>query len=526
MYKVMIVDDEPIIRMGIRASVDWTSKGLEMIGDYSNGEAALEALSKEQADILITDIKMPLMDGLELTRRAMERYPGIKVILISSYNDFQYVRQGIVLGAMDYILKLTMEPEELLSVLDRCVEAIEKERIGAGVKGTWRNQLLMADRKNAERGLGELIRNGSCERVESFLPEAFDQGCTMASLIVDRAEELKQANGYLFLSMMVDELKRLFYKRFESGVAIATKENELLLLIPIHFSLPNELKNMLEAETGLRLTMGYVNEVPSDRLTQKIAELEKAHTYRFYRGSGGIYRIGERWSSDGWQAPDVFCRANSLATHHQMTEAEGSAAEPLQQLARKAQEWGREQKEPERVKREACDFFSALYLKELEPKLALEYYQDLMSAETLNELVDSLVVSIRECESGRSGEGKPSSNQLIVDKAEEFLAKHFTEGITLQMVADHVHVSKNYFSFLYKKQTSHTFIDQLIHLRIERAKELLRHRDLKIYEIAEQAGFNDVKYFSKLFKKLTGSSPVDYRIRLDRSEEGGSCGSL
>ncbi|WP_438432403.1 response regulator transcription factor [Gorillibacterium sp. sgz500922] len=507
MYKVMIVDDEPIIRTGIRASVNWEAAGLTMIGDYSNGAEAMEALRRERADILITDIKMPLMDGLELTRRAMELHPGLKVILMSNYNDFHYVRQGIVLGAMDYILKLTLEPEELVAVLERCAEAIERERQGASGSAGWHRQLLLADRKNAERELAERLRSGSLDGGTSFLPDAFQNGCTLAALVIDHSDELKQGNGYLYLSLMAEDIKQRFYQRYETGVAVATRENELLLLIPVAYALPNEWKESLEKATGLRLTIGYRGGADAEWLGSAIRELEEFRVCRFYEGTGAIYRIGEKRPP----RPAVSLPAELL---------DDGPAELRQILERKVAEWSSGQMEPERVKQAACEVFSQLFLKELEPKLVLEYYRDLTNAETLQELVARLAAAIRECAAGRSEDGKPGSARQIIEKAEEYLARHYTEEITLQRIADHVHVSKNYFSFLYKKHTNHNFIDRLIHLRIERAKELLRASELKVYEVAEQSGFNDVKYFSKLFKKLTGFSPVEYRNEPGQADEG------
>jgi two-component system response regulator YesN len=509
MYKVMIVDDEPIIRTGIRASVDWSAVGLAMVGDYPNGEAALEALLREPVDILITDIKMPILDGLELTRRAMELCPGIKVVLMSNYNDFQYVRQGIVLGAMDYILKLTLEPEELVTVLERCIEAIERERQGAGAAAGSHRQLLLADRKHAERELADRLRDGRLAADSRFLPASFRSGFTAVRLIIDHCEELKQGKGYLYLSLMMEELKERFYQRYETGVAVAVRENEWLLLIPLAHALPNEWKDALEQATGLSLTVGYLTGIAEERLNEAVLRLEEIRAYRFYEGTGAIYRIGEKRR----RLPDEALAAEPFASWLSQLQLP---------LARKIAEWVRDQPQPEQVRREACDWFSGVYGKELELRLALEYYQFLMSAETLEELLGSLTSAIRELGAGlgRSTESKPGSPRTIIDQAEDYLARHFTEEITLPLIADHVHVSKNHFSFLYKKHTGQNFIDRLIQLRIDRAKELLGDRELKVYEVAEQSGFHDVKYFSKLFKKLVGLSPVDYRSSLATDGNG------
>lgn len=143
MYRVLIVDDEPMIRLGLASTVDWEKEGLELVGQAANGEEALRQAGGG-IDILITDIKMPLMDGLELTRRLKERNPLIRVILISSYSDFEFAREAVKLGVVvDYLLKPTMEPEDLQRILRTCKRQLaeEKRKIEAEQKfGSERNR--------------------------------------------------------------------------------------------------------------------------------------------------------------------------------------------------------------------------------------------------------------------------------------------------------------------------------------------------------------------------------------------------
>ncbi|MFD0673188.1 response regulator [Cohnella sp. GCM10027633] len=260
MYRVMIVDDEPVIRFGIKALIDWNKEGFEVIGEYANGVVALDTMLSQPADVLITDIKMPMMDGLALSREAMKLNPACKVVLVSSHNDFEFVREGLKMGAVDYMLKHSLEPEDLLSALRKCKELLQASASAPG------------------------------------------------------------------------------------GHALAQPTTEA-----------------------------------------------------------------------------------------------------------------------------------------------------------------------RQPAGGGADEG--ASDQDPIGRALAYIGSRDLKTITLQQVADAVHVSKNYFSVLFKKTTGHNFIDYVIGLRLEKAKGLLADSNLKIYVIAEQAGFNDVKYFSKLFKKNCGLSPIDYRLR-------------
>lgn len=280
MYRVLLVDDEAMAREGLRETFRWEENGFELVGEASNGAKAMPWIEKKEIDILITDIKMPVMDGLELTRITRERSPWVQVLLLSCYSDFEYVREGLRLGAADYLLKPTMEPEDLAGALNKMKLYVDKEK----------NHLAW---------------------------------------------------------------QRLLQER----------------------SLPAR-----SAETGGR------------------------------------------------------CRSCCPSA-------------------------------------EVCDLDSS----------ALPW------------------------------DGKYHAR--IVRQAIQYINARYTEMITLQEVANHVSISKNYFSELFKKVTGLNFIEYLIHLRMQRAKELLATTTLKIYEIAEQCGFNDVKHFSKLFKKLVRLSPAEYRER-------------
>lgn len=124
----MIVDDEPISRIGLKSSINWKQEGLNIIGDFPNGGKAYEAMENNHVDILITDINMPVMDGLTLMKKGMEIFPKLKVILVSSYSNFEYVKEAIIYGAIDYILKPTLEQEDFLQLIRKCVQKLDEEK--------------------------------------------------------------------------------------------------------------------------------------------------------------------------------------------------------------------------------------------------------------------------------------------------------------------------------------------------------------------------------------------------------------
>ncbi|AJY76987.1 response regulator transcription factor [Paenibacillus beijingensis] len=502
MLKVVIVDDEPIIRMGIKASILWERLSLELAGEYSNGAEAFKSMEQSAADILITDIKMPVMDGLELTKRTRELSPATQVILISSYNDFEFVRQGIVLGATDYILKPTMEPEELNDVIGRCVRNIQRETDIKGKLDRFRKNEHELDRKQLEQDIKRIL---SQEQNDAQLSpkhaDRFREGYVLVRAVIDKADALQMKSGNLHVSMLLDELKERFYALQPEGVAFVSGEAELVMLFTGRGGGSDRItavKEELEREGALELTFICTEEHEPKRWLSSYERTSHIYSRRFFDGSGGLYRI----------LPDGEVRLEKRRFPQAMQTGETSL--PFQDQVR---QWAKLKYDAQRVKNEACELFSSLFVRRLEPGVLLEYYNQLVKAETLDGLAETLESGIRECEDQQAFMEKVSSNQLAVNKAMDFIRERYTQEITLQMVADHVHISKNYFSVLFKKQTSYNFIDYMIQLRVDRAKELLLDKTNKIYEIAERTGFNDVKYFSKLFKKITGCTPVEYRER-------------
>lgn len=510
MLSVVIVDDEPIIRLGVKASIQWRELGLAFAGEYSNGADALRALEREPADIVITDIKMPVMGGLELTERVRSLRPSAKVILISSYNDFEYAKKGIVLGASDYILKPTMEPEELNEVLGRCAEEIRREReIGrrldgyeSGVRERERRGLEQEAKKlfTQERD-GEEIGEGIGEEFAARFPE----GCVLARAALNEAEAIRQKNGPLYVGILLDEWKDRFYAVHERGIAFAAGEEELVMLIPRPEANPPRLMEELTRGQEADLTLGYAEAEEPGEWRSRYRWTEQIYGRRFFDGPGGPYLCQPKPDADADAGAGVGTGVEA---------AVASSMEPYGPLRERLKRWEKYRYDAGRVKREACDLFSRMFVRRMEPALLLEYYRQFMGAETLADLARALESAIREGEAQRQDEERAQPNTGIVAKAMDFIHEKYAQEITLQTVADHVHVSKNYFSVLFKKRTNQNFIDYLIQLRIEKAKSLLPDKSLKIYEVAEQAGFNDVKYFSKLFKKVVGSTPAEYRERL------------
>ncbi|WP_169088357.1 response regulator [Paenibacillus sp. PL91] len=506
---VLIVDDEPIIRNGLKSFIDWAEQGLALAGDCANGLEALELLRSRPIDILITDIKMPVMDGLELTRHALEINPLMKVVLISSYNEFEYVREGMKHGAVDYLLKPTLEAGELIAVLGRCKEMLQKNRRQAVQKQQFDEQLTLLERRRSEQ---EIIRLLASSQSEASLFDIFGkqkESYLCAFVVSDGLNEWQERYGNLHISMMYEDMQAIFYEQFQHGSAPILTGEGIFMIYPYEKDAEAALESFkarVAAELSTSISIGYCIVKETDWVEIGLRRSRSAEKRRFFEGTGKLF---------AWEQPLNEHEDEQEAEEmnmHAMVEwirAESSIKTIIDRFVAK---WAKGDLAPELVRREAYELLSAYAYLNGNSKALSDFREHIWRCETVVQLEAALRHLFVEMEhpSRLRLNDKGHGGQLIT-KAIEYIKLHYRDELTLQEVADTIHVSKSYFSNLFKKQSGQNFIDYLIDLRLHEAKRMLVQNEYKIYEVAEKSGFNDVKYFSKLFKKMTQMTPVEYR---------------
>lgn len=508
--RVLIVDDEPIIRNGLRNFIDWEQEGLELVTGCANGMEAMDIIRMQQIDILITDIKMPVMDGLELIKHALQHNPNMKVVLISSYNEFEYVRQGLKYGAVDYLLKPTLEADELIAVLTRCKELLERQRLQSAEKQQMEHHTSMLERKRIEQ---EIIRNLAVHSSSSAYVDIFGSSIDAylsAFVVGEGLYERQELYGRLHVSMLYEDIQLMFYTQFEHGIAPVLAGEAMLLILPyrseesIHQL--EQFKDHVEREVQWPVTMGYVIAKATDRIEQGFSRSRAAVMRSFFEGTSRLYR---------WIPEDVpedrSIAASDFHIHH-MIELIRDASEQRAVLQQLGQRWRTQGLSADQVKKEAYELLSAYVYLSGTALLMSDVRETVWRCDSMEQLERMIAEWTVDLEHPNMLllQDKGHGGQLIL-KAIEHMKQHYREDLTLQDVADSIHVSKSYFSNLFKKQTGQNFIDFLIDLRLQSAKALLAKNECKVYEVAEKSGFNDVKYFSKLFKKMTQMTPMEYR---------------
>ncbi|TLS36499.1 response regulator transcription factor [Pseudalkalibacillus caeni] len=507
MYNVMIVDDEPIIRFGLKSSIDWEKETLQVIGDFPNGKQALEAMETDcHVDILITDIKMPVMDGITLMKKALDINPKLKVVLVSSYNEFEYVREGLTHGAIDYILKPTLEPETLLKTVQKCVSKIhEEQNIEMKLENAERTKVQASHRKLELEMKKILLKNKKSIETEDIV-SMFQVPHNIILIKIKEKDKVDEEFGFLYKSLIFEEIQERFYMETDEGVCFPIGENELVCFLrktTDSLSLATSIKEKVEKETSIEFIYGYDVIRDLHDLVSGYHRALSACRRHFFHHEKDIFKYRPALEKDV-EALSVKGLEELLLDSNE--ESPGKVIQERYLL------WSGETMTQANIKREASNILKALFLKKVELPVLMENLSRIDTSSTLEEVYKSLMDGIEVCNHSLSNiNSKPNTDNELLDKALRFIHAHYTEEMTLQSVADHIHISRNYFSILFKRLMEQNFIDYVIDLRINKAKELLVETSMKVYEVASDAGFNDVKYFSKLFKKITGHSPGDYR---------------
>ncbi|GBF74649.1 hypothetical protein PA598K_03006 [Paenibacillus sp. 598K] len=524
-YNVLIADDEPMIRYGLVSCIDWEQEGLRLLGEAANGAAALRKLQEEPADILITDIKMPLMDGLELVRHAKALNPRVQAILVSSYNDFDYAREAVKLGVVvDYLLKPTMEPEDLLAIVRICKAKLDEE----------------AERRRDEERAAEVEQGSRLRRLEGelrgllaghrttpgWMPE-WMKGPLVASIWrhVPQAGEAEGAIDHLLtLETATARLSQLLPR----SVALIIGEQAFLALLPDResdgFPAIEGAQRRLQQENGLLFTVGVSPVFHHWRtLPEACRWAQAASEESFFGGEGRCYagKIAPAQPPepavplDDWHGPFHAQREQFSRACADADETAGRVA-----LAAVCAIWQAREYTRQEVLAQAQSLLTILWSRGHKVKSEqmmlqiLERLQHIRSIRTLQELTARVEREYDRHWTQDSVEllsGGDSGSAHMIQLALAYIQEHYRRELSLQKVADHVHMSKNYFSEQFKRRTGLNYIDFVIRLRVHYAKQLLTDTSLRIHDIGLMSGFNSPKHFLKLFKREVGCTPAEYR---------------
>ncbi len=479
--KVLIAEDEILVREGLKGIVDWERLDMEIIGCAVNGKQALELYEKEHPDILLTDIRMPVMDGLELIAHIRERDKAIRIVILSCFEEFRYLQEAMRMEVSDYILKLKMKPAEIENVMCRLKEELFKEYI-------FYHQIPVS------------VFRSRVERMQISIQENPLLLCRLVLLEYKEVRPTRVDDGGMLARFLVLNMAEEIVRRYGAGELIGEREDCYLFLT-----------NAIQSEDG-----GYT---APERLLREIARTLSESLN--VRAVWIISSVAESWE----RLPDLYQECVDALEETWLGKDIVYAA----LAGRRALLW-------QRKTQEACRRIRTLlpwkeerqeHLCALLTEQAAKGTLDKDSAERL------LIEGLSQCgleqgaaakirESGTFLEAvsvyteacqqaqQQSQGRLSVEiyEALGYIDGHLEQKLSLQSVSGRVGLSPNYFSSLFKKEMDISFVDYVTQKRVERAKEMLMNTDLKTWEVAERTGFVNDSYFSRRSSGLQESRPV------------------
>ncbi|WNQ09036.1 response regulator [Paenibacillus aurantius] len=524
MISVLIVDDEILVRIGLKTIIPSVDADYRIIGEASDGKEALALMQAHPCDIVLTDIRMEGMDGLELMERIHEQWPETKVIVLSNHNDFAYVRKALQLGASEYLMKLEMDPKELMGKLGVLKEEIMRSREKNRERSQLEFRLNRYGREVKERRLRDLLtqhisRTETDSLFKEFSVAPLAAPVTVMAVQIERYERLLAENRFKsekLLHYTTANIMEEIMGKYGNGEVIDI-DGGVFALIKDRFD-PEMLREMGRAAAGfIKVSLGFGVSRPAEsryEWRRAFEEAQEALGYRFYEGFGQIlYHCHlprePRIALLGWPAEEW----TGLVVRGEADEMSRRLGEWTGEIRRKASV------PPSEVRRHLVrllDGLAALLAGEENSLSSLPSHQGqfpyhiVRQGETLEEISEWLsgwIPVYLGYRKERHGIRLRPEIQAVADR----IRTGFHLPLKVGELAADAGFSENYLSILFKKETGQTITDYLMQVRMKKARELLMDPQIKIYEVSEKVGYADPNHFSRSFKQLEGMYPTEFR---------------
>lgn len=536
--KVFLVEDEMVIRRGIKNSIDWEKEGYIFCGEASDGELAYPMIIKEKPDILITDIRMPFMDGLELCKLVKKELPNIKILILSGYDEFDYAKEAIRLGVTEYLLK-PISSGKLLEALNGVSESIRREKEDKDLVRKYMEEMRENTEHEKQKFFEQMIAGNlsMADALETGKKYEMNLSAGMYNLLLFRftlGEENRKSGELLgeaeyAIEKLTERLEYVF--EFQRGVEgwafLLMADNEEQMSERVK-ELSKDLEEIMKNYSTIAYFGGIGQPVARLReLEESFREAERALAARFTMELNRIISVED------------IRMAQNVDTLDDIEITSFGEIEKTRTMLEKFLNNGAE---------DEIDEFVDVYINEL-PE---ENLKSVLMRQYI--IMDAYIVMISFCEKieGIEGEMQAQSEELknsmktiqtleeiknyirmllkkiigvrdtisgrrysdIIEIAKDQIRKtYMSDEISLNTIAAEVGMSPSYFSSIFSKEMGKTFVEYLTEIRMDRAKELLMCSSMKTSEIGYEVGYKDPHYFSYIFKKTQNCTPKEFRAR-------------
>ncbi len=488
-YKILIVDDNPLIRMGLISMIQWEQFNAQLCAEAENGSQALSIIEKEQPDLVITDIRMPEKDGLFLLKEIQERYSQISTIVVSAYDEFDYAKQAICSGSLNYILK-PINPKELNDTVRKALTESEKRKSEMLTKQTWGlydrlKEEILQKSMGSNVNIVTIVFSFKCEIGSepeiSDITELIDH--IDLDYIVMRKDKIYVLIIYsnnIISVQRIEELCNPFIKNIKTFI---DKKSLFGISLPCKLDqFENSYNNAIYASANTIFYecdyLIYEKMPQNESLSISLEVYEKE--IKLYIVSGNYSKVGDIINQI---RNSIKVRTN--ANHNSLLTVSIDLLKIL--LA---------------VDKKYIDKIRIIMMRLENHYQKIEFF----SVEEINSAVDTIVQEIAD-DYIRNIRDKSD----LIYRIKNMIALNYSSDISLSSISELFYVNASYLSRLFKEETGCNLNKYITHVRIEVAKNLLKNTDEKICNIAERVGYSDSDYFIKVFKKSTGLSPNAYK---------------
>jgi two-component system response regulator YesN len=531
--KVAIIDDEPLVRLGLQSMLRWEDLGYEIVGEAANGRQGLDLIIEHNPDIVITDVKMPVLDGLEMMRLASQAGRHPKYIVLSGYDEFHLVKQAMKLGAEEYLIKLDLESEALEHALAAAREKIIAERGGTLAQKPLHENIGKNIHLFRESFFRQIIaKPGLAE--STLLEQAKHLGLKLSGRltcaavrinnlsVLDKYEEDEITSFEAVIRSTIDEIVNDVY----NGYTFSWSHGEFVVVFAIPeqtdeaafrdkaTALGERLTQVLDQYFGIEVSVGISD--PCCRysdLASAYFNACRAAQQSYYTGDQPVllFRDLPRDYEDPDQI-DVSALRDDLTEALELHDVKmiGKVFESIISLLNK----------PNVSRKQAYDIcFQIAYSISGSPEIGeeklreifgdLSLYETILGLGTLAQIINWLIGLEQRICRVVAGDDQPKMNRVVA-RAKRYILDHYMERITLEQVASSINISPGYLSTIFRQSAGVCFTDYVTRVKINEAKRLLRETDYKVYEVSEMLGYQNAYYFSRVFKKIVGITPTEY----------------
>lgn len=541
MYRVMIVDDEPLILAGIASLLDWNEYGCEISGKAANGQQALKLMEEQKPDIVITDIKMPGMDGIGFMKAVKERgWDDVIFILLTNLEEFSLARQALSLGAVEYLVKMELTEEKLADSLKLAMERREMKR-KAEAAGT----AVTVSREEAVRGyIEKLLTDGgtfsggassgnaseasaqnqgegydSCLRRPVLAIISFNYGYEGFSSDFTREDQKKVIS---FAENIIEQMVKGY---FDHSCLVRRELNSLVLVMSTDGiedyreqirSLGEKIISVVKDYFEVSVSVAVSSRKESlGEFGALLYEAMSATNHYFYHSLDPVVFYSEECETSARHTGSfhIGFLKRDLSQAVALNDS-GRLEEILDQVACLLREHNPSRQQAVNACANLYFFLSSFFEDGEEPDFPYEVniMEKLGRLGTLGQIIQ-WINWFKEAVSGILERRRDTRVDKIAEMVREYVMEHYKERITLGQAAEALNISQGYLSTAFKKQSGESFTNYVSAIKIEKAKELIASHQYMMYEVSDLLGFDTPFYFSKVFKKVTGMSPKEYEAQ-------------